>query len=157
MPKSKYIDQEQIRQNIEVLNRDPFREQLARLLRCSPNDAALKAFARKNPDKWAQALKQLAALAGYQDKQSVSETNIYNMINVMPDSQLQDELNKTLKQINSLGEQVEQKQDRSEPERGLTYEQPQEQDSPEHLEAVPREQEEEGKQGDQDFHCSSGK
>lgn len=67
------IDRELLKRELariekELLKKDrqPFRKELARVLGIRPTEAALKAWANKYPDKWAQAVTMLASLSGYQ-------------------------------------------------------------------------------------------
>lgn len=46
-------------------DRGSFRKELARLLNIRPTTEALKAFANKHPDKWAQTVTMLANLSGF--------------------------------------------------------------------------------------------
>lgn len=99
---------ENVREKVLVLNREPFREELGRMMECSPTDANIRAFAKRHPDKFYGMMRNVAALAGYHDKTANTETNIYMQINTLPDSQLNDELQHTLKQLGKIqGETVE--------------------------------------------------
>ena len=104
MPVIPRLDPEAIHRHLEVLDRDPFRLELGRLLECAPTTKALKAFANKYPEKWAKALSTLGTLSGYETK-TETQTNIYTQINVLSDSQLEEELKKTLRQLS--GELIE--------------------------------------------------
>jgi len=55
-----------IAQQLEALDRAPFRRMLAEVLGVKPTRAALAKFANKSPDRWAQALAILAQLSGYE-------------------------------------------------------------------------------------------
>ena len=93
------MDLVRLEESIRLLNRDPFRDELARLIGCAPTESKLKAFAAKHPDKWANMIKIFGSLAGYQEKTTTAETNIYMQINTLPDSELADMLSNTLKQL----------------------------------------------------------
>lgn len=86
---------------LQTLDRDPFQQNLAQLLECSPDEESLRAFSQKYPDKWAKAVQVLASLSGYQEK-TENHTNIYTQINVMSDSQLNQELQKVLSEIGKV-------------------------------------------------------
>ena len=100
MPK---LDGDAILENIAVQNREPFRLELARLLECAPDEKSLALFAKKSPDRWVNAVRSLAHLAGYSDNSvPTGDTNIYMQINQLPDSQLLEALQDTLKQIDQV-------------------------------------------------------
>ena len=65
---------EEIRAAVEELRREPFRELLLDALSNSPSPQALKIFADKAPDRYAQCLTQYAKLAGYNEKIDVEHT-----------------------------------------------------------------------------------
>ena len=60
---------------ITVLMREPFQRALASMMQCAPDPDSIKNFAKKSPDRWAQAVSQLARLAGYHDE-SVPNINV---------------------------------------------------------------------------------
>jgi hypothetical protein len=97
------MNAEQILEDIEQQSRDPFRHQLAQFLDCAPDQESLLFFAKSKPDKWAQAIGQLAKLSGYEtDKQSIGDTNIYMQINQLPDSALVMQLKEALQAIDQI-------------------------------------------------------
>lgn len=67
----------QFAEEIDALNRAPFRRMLADFLGVKPTRAALQKFANKSPDRWSQALSILAVLAGYE--RGVLQVNHYNV------------------------------------------------------------------------------
>ena len=108
------VDVDQVKSDIQTLSREPFRDELARLLNCAPDKDSLILFANKHPDKWAQSINVLSKLSGYQDNTApIGDTNIYMQINQLPDSSLQHELIETLKElkIDESGELIEIKAD----------------------------------------------
>jgi hypothetical protein len=66
-------------------SREPFRRLLAEVIGASPTPEALRRFADKHPDRWAQALSILGGLAGFD--RGVMELNVFNF-GSMSDSQL---------------------------------------------------------------------
>jgi len=58
--------------------RTSFVRVLAELLECKPDIASLREFSKKSPDRWAQALSIVAALAGF-TKDTGTTINIYNV------------------------------------------------------------------------------
>lgn len=66
--------------------RVPFRKVLAGLLDCAPTPEAIRAFAEKSPDRWAQAVSIMAGLAGF-DRGINPTINVYN-VEGMSDAQL---------------------------------------------------------------------
>lgn len=77
---------EDIEQELESLSRAPFRRILKDFLGFAPSPDALRKFAEKYPDRWANALSTLSQLGGY--KKDVTETNNIIMIGHMDDSAL---------------------------------------------------------------------
>jgi hypothetical protein len=66
--------------------RRPFMAMLAEMLDCKPTPAAIRAFAEKSPDRWAQAVSIIAGLAGF-DRGVGPSINIYN-VGAMSDVEL---------------------------------------------------------------------
>jgi hypothetical protein len=100
------INAKKVLAEIQTMSREPFREQLSDFLAAAPDLASIKLFARKNPDKWAGAVKTLSSMAGYQDQTSPQgDTNIYMQINQLPDSELQHKLTETLASLERMKEE----------------------------------------------------
>lgn len=74
MPKAPQMDPEAIRENIDALSRDPFREQLATWLQAAPQGDSIEEWANRHPDRWAQGLAIVGRLAGFSDKLEVEGT-----------------------------------------------------------------------------------
>jgi hypothetical protein len=81
--------------------RAPFRRVLAELIGARPTPEAIRRFADKYPDRWAQAVSIMGGLAGYE--RGVVEVNVFN-IKGLSDADLVKRLAEVEKQ---LGEQVE--------------------------------------------------
>lgn len=71
------------------LDRGPFRDMLVELMGCAPEPAAMREFADKHPDKWAQAVTMMAGLAGF-EKGVVVNLGVLN-VGGMTDAQLIEE------------------------------------------------------------------
>jgi len=80
-----------VSKEIQELNRSPFRVELARLLDCAPTDEALRTFATKSPDRWAQAIAILSRLSGFSEKH-ITEHNVNVVIATLSDAELNDRL-----------------------------------------------------------------
>jgi len=76
---------------LEAFGRGPFREALVDLLEAKPNVEDLRAFAKRFPDRWSQAVTIIAKLAGYHETK-VYEGNLHVLIHQMSDSALLKEL-----------------------------------------------------------------
>ncbi len=76
---------------LRAYSREPFHDILASLLAAQPDPEAVKEFARKYPDRWAQAVAIFGRLAGFSEKIKV-ETNITLKVAGMSDAGLLDRL-----------------------------------------------------------------
>ena len=76
-----------LRQAIRSLNRQPFRDMLARLMENAPTADAIQTFADKSPDRWSQAVAICGRLAGYSDK-TIVEHDVTAKITHMSDAEL---------------------------------------------------------------------
>lgn len=59
------------------MSRTPFRKVLGELLECKPTPEAVRRFADKYPDRWAQAVSMMAGLSGFD--RGVVEVNVFNV------------------------------------------------------------------------------
>ncbi len=83
----------ELRTRLRNYDRSPFIELLAGWLECIPSQEAVRAFARRSPDKYAASLVQIAQLAGYTAKtESTMNVNIAVAIGQLSDSQIEDRL-----------------------------------------------------------------
>lgn len=96
------IDGDEVRQQIQLLQREPFRNLLATLLACAPDEDSLREFARKHPDRWAQSLAIAGRLAGYGDNTRAVENNWYIQINNLSDADLMARLAELQRQLQDL-------------------------------------------------------
>ena len=73
------LNGDEIAEAISRLSREPFQEVLTLLLEAKPDREAVYQFAKKYPDRWAQAVAILARLGGYHDKLEVDAKVTVNM------------------------------------------------------------------------------
>lgn len=85
--KDAYADPVKVAEAINNLQRGPFREILATALSAEPTPQAIRAFATKYPDRWAQMLTMLARLSGYNDKTEV-DISINMQVSLLSDADL---------------------------------------------------------------------
>lgn len=64
-------DKMDIRAALEVMSRGPFKDILADFVDSAPGADTLIEWAKKNPDRWAQATTIIGRLAGYNEKAEV--------------------------------------------------------------------------------------
>ena len=86
---------------ISRLSREPFQEVLTLLLEAKPDREAVNQFAKRYPDRWAQAVAILARLGGYHDKLEV-ETNITVNLSRLSDMELMQRLEETQEKLDAL-------------------------------------------------------
>jgi hypothetical protein len=77
-----------VQANLASYSRTPFLEVLAKFMHCAPTMEAIREFANKSPDKWANAVRALGTLAGYTEKIDITQNNIFLNIHNMSDSEL---------------------------------------------------------------------
>lgn len=77
----------EIEAELAALQRGPFRRILTDFLGFAPSAQALRNFANKHPDKWANALGIIAQLAGYKKEMHVEGT--VNMVHAMSDAEIE--------------------------------------------------------------------
>lgn len=68
---------EVIGRHIAALARQPFKDLLTEMIGARPTPEAIRRFADKYPDRWAQAISILGGLAGYE--RGVVEVNVFNI------------------------------------------------------------------------------
>jgi len=87
------VTKKDIYNSITRMMRDPFRNELVKVLTASPNKKAIKEFASKYPDRWAQTVAILARLSGFNEQIEVlKDVHIELKIKTMSDSELEDEI-----------------------------------------------------------------
>lgn len=60
---------------LRAKSREPFEEVLHRFLEAEPDTEAVKEFAEKYPDRWAQAVTMMGRLSGYHEKLNVDHSH----------------------------------------------------------------------------------
>ena len=81
------LDGDEVALAIARLSRAPFKQVLRHLLAAAPDVEDVNAFARKYPDRWAQAMAIAARLGGYHDKLQV-DANLALDVTRMSDMEL---------------------------------------------------------------------
>jgi hypothetical protein len=110
MADKKQLDLEQMEADIMNLCRSPFRTELSRILGCRPDEESIMAFAKRQPDRYFQAVAILGRLAGFSDKLEV-EGNLNMKIKAMSDMDLRAEYEKLRSE---LKEEIRQEMARGE-------------------------------------------
>lgn len=83
------VQEDMIRSLLGTYSREPFQRQLAKFLHCAPDRDSIKAFAKRNPDKWAKAIETFANLSGYTHKLEIeANVNINNLSDVQVEQRL---------------------------------------------------------------------
>lgn len=89
---------EELREHIERMSRDPFKELLAVFMDGQPQANDVKELARRYPEAWTKAMVQVAHLAGFHEKLEIEETHIHAVIH-MSDQELMRRLANVMKEI----------------------------------------------------------
>ena len=97
----RFFDKTELLDHFRGLSREPFIDTLAYVIGFQPTPVALRDFADKHPDRWANALSTLARLSGFHDKVEV-ENNINITIGKMGDAELEEQLADVQKQLSAL-------------------------------------------------------
>lgn len=90
-----YYDSVSVAAQLRKYDRRPFIDLLAKFMELGPTDEDIHALAARSPEKWAQAIRGLASLAGFAERVEIDH-NINLNIGRMSDSQLEDALRKEL-------------------------------------------------------------
>ncbi len=106
---------DKIQEQLSSFSREPYRNELSRLLKYSPSDEALQAHANKSPDRWSQAVAILGRLSGITDKvddtsQSEYSPHKFQNLSMMAkrkmladlESKMKDELKKELERKGAI-------------------------------------------------------
>ena len=100
--KERVFSVDELMSEFQAFSRAPFVEILAELVQGIPTPENIRVFANEHPDRWVNAIKTMANLAGYHDKLEI-EGNIALDVNKMGDAQLMAKLDELGKQIKSMG------------------------------------------------------
>lgn len=101
-------DEEELRRSLQRYNRQPFVDLLSEWLQCAPSPERVREFAEKNPEKYIQAVSQLARLGGFTEK-TESQVSVNVRVEELSDSQLEEHL----RSIQSRLVELEKKEDGS--------------------------------------------
>lgn len=85
---------------------EPFVALLDRIMGAEPSPEALKKWASARPDAWGMLIKQIGALAGYDERRTVEHTGILGHIHKMSDTALHEALQSALHEISHDGQKV---------------------------------------------------
>ena len=96
------IDGNAVERALMARSREPFVEELKRILEAGPSDKALRQFAAQHPDRWSQMISTMARLAGYTDKTESLELNFYLDLRNKSDMEVEQALEVELKRLDSL-------------------------------------------------------
>ena len=94
------IDKEKIREELERLSRQPFRDMLSLLLSANLTQEDIDAFAKKSPDRLAQSIAIMGRLSGYNEKLEI-EADLSTSLTQLSDMEMQNRL-KELRQPQPL-------------------------------------------------------
>jgi hypothetical protein len=84
-----------LRQQLRMYDRTPFMDVLQVFLNSMPSVEAIENFADRYPDKWAQAIGQIAKTAGFTEKKELT-VDLLVGIREMSDSAIEDKLRELL-------------------------------------------------------------
>ena len=90
----------QITEHLQNFRRDPFQNELAKLLNNSPSPGSIQKFSNKSPDRWAQSIAIMAKIAGFHERLEVDVK--FKPLSSLADSELRNmlqDLNKKLDRI----------------------------------------------------------
>jgi hypothetical protein len=94
--RKRLIDPDEMLDELASQQRAPFQRELARWLANAPDDADIRAFAAKSPDRWSQGVAILTRAAGFTEKTEVvgdaNLTAFVRRLQGLSDSDLEREL-----------------------------------------------------------------
>ncbi len=94
------LDGDQIAAHVAVLSREPFRQVLELFLQAAPDVDSVAEFAKRYPDRWAQALIMIGKLSGFHERMQVDHEHRHLVaIHEMSDMELMQRLHKVMKQL----------------------------------------------------------
>ncbi len=101
------LDGDQIAAHIAVQSREPFRQVLERFLEAAPDVDDIAEFAKRYPDRWAQALIMIGKLSGFHERMEVSHEHRHLLaIHEMSDMELMQRLQEVMKQLGIQSDQL---------------------------------------------------
>ncbi len=94
------LDGDQIAAHVAVLSREPFRQVLEQFLAAAPPVDDIAEFARRYPDRWAQALIMIGKLSGFHERMQVDHEHRHLLeIHEMSDMELMQRLYEVMKKL----------------------------------------------------------
>jgi len=100
--KRRGFDTDELMSEFQAMSRQPFVEILSELIAGIPTPENIRAFAADHPDRWVNAIKGMANLAGYHDKLDISGSIALD-VNKLGDAQLMERLEDLGKKIDGMG------------------------------------------------------
>ncbi len=101
------LDGDQIAAHIAAGSREPFRQVLELFLAAAPDVDDIAEFAKRYPDRWAQALIMIGKLSGYHERMEVSHEHRHLLaIHEMSDMELMQRLHEVMKQLGIQSDQL---------------------------------------------------
>ena len=101
------LDGDQIAAHVAALSREPFRQVLELFLQAAPDVDSVAQFARRNPERWAQALTMIGKLSGFHERMEVSHEHRHLLaIHEMSDMELMQRLHEVMKQLGIQSDQL---------------------------------------------------
>lgn len=82
-----YRNRQAVLSHIAQLSRTPYQELLADFMRAAPDVKAIREFAGKYPDRWAQAITLISQLAGFEKGVVIQQNNLL-LIGKLSDAEL---------------------------------------------------------------------
>ena len=101
------LDGDQIAAHIAARSREPFRQVLELFLQAAPDVDDIAEFARRYPDRWAQALVMIGKLSGVHERMQVDHEHRHLVaIHEMSDKELMQRLHEVMKQLGIQSDQL---------------------------------------------------
>ncbi len=101
------LDGDQIAAHIAVQSREPFRQVLELFLAAAPDVDDIAEFARRNPERWAQAVTMIGKLSGFHERMQVDHEHRHLVaIHEMSDMELMQRLHEVMKQLGIQSDQL---------------------------------------------------
>ncbi len=94
------LDGDQIAAHVAVLSREPFRQVLELFLQAAPDVDDIAEFAKRYPDRWAQAVTMIGKLSGYHERMHVDHEHRHLVaIHEMSDMELMQRLHEVMQKL----------------------------------------------------------
>jgi len=97
-----YFNKRDLQAQFAAMSRQPFIEILSELIQCAPSPDNIQKFADEHPDKWANTIKTMANLSGFNDKLEI-EGNVNIDIQLKGDAELISQLGELQGHLKKLG------------------------------------------------------